>query len=525
MASNTVIFYDMENIMGLFGTKSNTGEYLNDIYRKVLNFNGVTGVSTQRAYADWGMPMYHNLRGSILKIGIEPIHIFNTNSNDKIKNASDVCLIIDAVDFAINHPEVQNFVIASGDGIFAFLSKKLHQYGKKVIGCGFDSITNEIFRESCDHFISLEKQGEVLHVSSSDSNTLVNPPTLPIKGKKLNVRAIKRVNTRPHIDAKTSNAMALPKLKYTDALLEANISTPTDPEDVSGIMHTVRQLIEIFFEDDIRDENGIDISLITTYIKHVIPYFNVRKLGFKGMQDFFRFLLTGSKYCLHILFGTTVHVTLRTSIQELDTEPIKDMDNILFVTSDNERYNSIFNIPTDTPFIHIQQSTQSTNAPTKSYSKPNKFQQKTNNNNNKLKTKPLDKAFSIPSKDTQAPSIPTENIKHESTITDTKDSASIRKIAKDYFHKLESTDTLTASEIELLQTLSYSQTTFGVRAPILRKVDLRRNIEDQRFINDKVRYWKDTFEYHGKKYLIFKEWANIHRDRLIKWCENQSQRI
>ena len=165
MICNTAIFYDIENLNGIFTVKNNTVLQLDEIYRRILEVEGVSGVSVQKAYTDWAVQINRNLRQNVLQIGIEPVQIFNTNQNDKIKNAADVSLIIDAVELIAKKPEIENYVIVSGDGIFAFLAKKLHEHGKRVIGCGFDRNTNIIFRNACDYFINLEKTDQALIVT------------------------------------------------------------------------------------------------------------------------------------------------------------------------------------------------------------------------------------------------------------------------------------------------------------------------------------------------------------------------
>jgi len=246
MASNTLIFYDIENLLGVFNEKTNTGLHLDEIYRQVLETEGVTGVSIQRAYADWAMPMHRNLKNLILQIGIEPIQIFNTNQNDRVKNAADVCLIIDAVDLAARNPNIENFVIASGDGIFAFLSKKLHEHGKRVIGCSFEKIANAIFMNSCDKFIGLEKD-------------------------KKNVIAKTITKKAPKVPKKQTTK--LPKTKYTETLLNTNIEALTDLGDTASVMHIVRQLVEALFTEDTKDLPGLEISVFVNYINHYIAGF------------------------------------------------------------------------------------------------------------------------------------------------------------------------------------------------------------------------------------------------------------
>ena len=111
MLCDTAVFYDIENLLGLFQVKSSKTIHLDEIFRRIKEIGGVNGVSIQRAYADWSLPINRNLRNHILQIGIEPIQIFNTNQNDKVKNAADVSLIIDAVDLIHKRPDIKNYVI------------------------------------------------------------------------------------------------------------------------------------------------------------------------------------------------------------------------------------------------------------------------------------------------------------------------------------------------------------------------------------------------------------------------------
>jgi hypothetical protein len=89
-------------------------------------------------------------------MGIDPIQIFGFSRHQK-KNAADIQLAVDAVDLAYVRPGIEVFVIVSGDGGFSCLAKKLHEYGKYVIGCAYQSSTNQIFESVCDAFIGLDE--------------------------------------------------------------------------------------------------------------------------------------------------------------------------------------------------------------------------------------------------------------------------------------------------------------------------------------------------------------------------------
>ena len=478
MASNTAIFYDIENLMGIFNGKTNTGLHLDEIYRRVLALDGVTGVSIQRAYADWAVPMYRNLRNSVLQVGIEPIQIFNTNQNDRVKNASDISLIIDAVDLAARRPEIENFVIASGDGIFAFLSKKLHEHGKRVIGCGFDKVVNMIFRNSCDYFIALEKADKSIIVTATNRNT--QPEIVKPEAAKAEVLE------KPEKKVLRKKSLPLPKTKYTETLLASDIVPPQDIGDVSSVMGMVRQMVDALFVEGTKGLPGLEISIFANYINHYLPSFKVRSLGFKGIGEFMRFMLTGSQYCTYSVADNVVLMAPRTTAEAANGKIVDDVNGLLIVTSEGERYNSVFNVTPGMQFVYTVQKQDT--------AKPKKSRKSAQSNKNKNAELPQ----------------PVEPVQTEE--------GTIRKVIKGQFEELSAANTLPANEVNQLTKREYCLTTFGVRAPVLREIDSLKDLREQRTLNGKVKYWKEAFEFDGKKYLIYKEWANLHKKRFMTWC-------
>lgn len=479
MASNTAIFYDIENLVGLFAKRANTGLHLNEIYRRVLECEGVTGVSIQRAYADWGIPANRDFCNSVLEVGIEPIQIFNTNQNDRVKNAADVCLIIDVIDLAARRSDIDTFVIASGDGIFAFLSKKLHEHGKRVIGCSFGAIANSIFRNSCDAFIAIEKAGKDIiataHTRSLSQSVQAENTTPAVAASTIPATA---TTAKP---ASKKQALVLPKSKYTEAVLAAEIDPETDMRDSSGIMHTLRKMVEAIFVEETQALPGLEISIFTNYITHFMPGFKVRHLKFKGIGELMRFILTGSPYCTYTVADNAVLMGTREAAASVQGKIIEDVSGLIVTTIAGERYNSIFNVPDDTPFLYTVQK------------QPKNAKQTKAEEVQVVEPPPL-----------AAP----ENVEH----------GKLRKWIRSKFEALQAANSLPASQTALLTTREYSVQTFGVRAPILRAVDPQNIARETRIINGKVKYWKEPFEFNGEFFIVYKEWANLHKDRFAQWC-------
>ena len=451
MVCNTAIFYDIENLVGPMSAKTNSNLHLDEIYKKVLELESVSGVSIQRAYADWASPAIRNLRSSVLEIGIEPIQIFTTNHYDKVKNAADVSLIIDAVDLIAKRPDIENFVIASGDGIFAFLSRKLHEHGKRVIGCSFDSITSSVFRNSCDFFINLEKTGEV--------------PVKTVQPSAL------------HEKSKTTIPRRFPKTRYSEALEKSGLEIVKDPSDTINCLHAARQLVDALFVDSTKDMPPLEVSVFTNYLSYYIPKFKVRRHGFKRINEFMRLLTTRSPYCVSTEVENVLLLSPRDAAKGTVLEDIK---GLVITGSDGTVYNSIFEVPPDERFtFKILAATKEV---------------KTRNGRYKKRNLPAPPQVDI--------------------------GGSIRKFVKDRFEQLSKDDALSLVEVKRLTTPEYSRSTFSVRVPVLKEIETRLNIDEQRKVNGKVLYWKESFKFNGRTYLVFKEWiVHLHKNKFALWSD------
>lgn len=154
MEFNTAIFYDVENLLKgySFSQELISSLSLKEIMQRIRDTGKIGQVAVQRAYANWSDPRLNIMRGEIIELGIDPIQIFGF-SRGLHKNAADIQLAIDAVDLAHIRPSLQIFVIVSGDGAFASLAKKLHEYGKTIIGCAYKKATNRVFEAVCDAFV------------------------------------------------------------------------------------------------------------------------------------------------------------------------------------------------------------------------------------------------------------------------------------------------------------------------------------------------------------------------------------
>ena len=480
MICNTAIFYDIENLMGLFSGKTNTMLHLDEIKHKVQELDGVNGISVQRAYADWSIVYHRYLRNSVLQLGIEPIQIFNTNQNDKVKNAADVSLIIDAVDLISARPEIENFVIASGDGIFAFLAKKLHEHGKRVIGCGYTKISNVIFQNACDFYVFLEKADTSAAGKSPHERRKVTPSETVI---------VEPVPPPPPPPPKVSKLPGrFPKSKYSEALVQANLTKLNEGSNSAACFHHVRHLLDALFVESTGDMPGLEVSVFVTYLGFYLPRFKVTQHGFKRVGEFMRFMTTGSPYCIYSVADNVLLIAPRTRAKG---NIMEDIESLSITTTKGDKYSSVFSVPDGEPFVF-------TIAPPE-------------------KAKPMDRRSRKPVP--AASAVPEEpTVTEDATERGVEVEGSIRKWIKTRFESLSEADALPIAEVRRLTTTEHSQATFGIRTPIFREIETRANINEQRSANGKIKYWKESFRFNGRTYIIYKEWvASLHKDRFVAW--------
>jgi len=555
MLCNTAIFYDIENLLGVFAGKANTALNLDEIYRRVLETEGVHGVSIQRAYADWATPHNRALQESVLQVGIDPIQIFNTNQNDRLKNAADVNLIIDAVELLAKRPEIENYVIASGDGIFAFLSKKLHQYGKRVIGCGFDRNSNVNFRYSCDYYISLEKADKALVATTSARTKVRKPEAVP---PVVEPAPIKKVPNK------------FPKTKYSEMLTQADIQIWKDTHDLAGGLHTIRKIIEALFEEAGENLPDLEISIFKTYVDHYIPGFRVNRYDFSRFGEFMRFVLTGSPFCLYTIDESVCKITRRGTVSSKGVI-FEDVKGLVVTSEDGNRYGSIFSVPEDMAFIYSilsepaaavkSMKTKSAEPPKNGRRKKAEPKAQVPQGDAVAEPGPSDPALSEsappvaepaisepgpsvtePDQSETAspvvadslplvalPAIETVKVKSATDIPAPEpdevpmDVGSLRRWIKSRFQALSEANAISPRLAVLLETPEYSKNNFGIKTPILKEIETRSNLLEQRSLNGKVRYWKETFMFNGKHYLIYKDWTGVHKERFIAWNKNVSK--
>ncbi|QHQ36355.1 NYN domain-containing protein [Algicella marina] len=110
--------------------------------------------SVRRTYGDFTEDRMRRWSEQQAQLGLVPHH---QPANTVGKNASDIALVIDAMDL-LHTGRFDAFVLVSSDSDFTRLAQRIREQGKDVFGFG-EKKTPEAFRMACKRFIYVENLG------------------------------------------------------------------------------------------------------------------------------------------------------------------------------------------------------------------------------------------------------------------------------------------------------------------------------------------------------------------------------
>jgi len=110
--------------------------------------------SVRRCYGDFSSQQMSGWNRVQAEFGLVPHH---QPANTVGKNASDIALVIDAMDL-MHSGRFDGFVLVSSDSDFTRLASRIREQGLDVYGIGARK-TPEAFRKACKRFIYLENLG------------------------------------------------------------------------------------------------------------------------------------------------------------------------------------------------------------------------------------------------------------------------------------------------------------------------------------------------------------------------------
>jgi hypothetical protein len=141
--------------------------------------------SVRRIYGDFSSSRLQSWTKILQKHAIDPYQQFAYTTG---KNASDIALVIDAMDL-LHSGRFDGFCLVSSDSDFTRLASRLREEGADVYGFGTQK-TPESFRQACRRFIYTENllpEAEALSVEDGRASQGRQPPSaaVPILTKTL----------------------------------------------------------------------------------------------------------------------------------------------------------------------------------------------------------------------------------------------------------------------------------------------------------------------------------------------------
>lgn len=291
---NVAILYDIENLVKGYSMPRNILKKmsLREILETIQKSDLINTIAIQQAYANWSDGRLRLLRTELNELGIEPIQIFGF-SHEPIKNAADIQLVIDAIDLAYLRSKIDIFVIVSGDGGFAALAKKLHEYGKTVIGCAYENSTSKTFRSVCDDFIWIpDPEENPVETSPPPDRTEVKTKPTPKKNNGLDTRTTRVVSD----------------IEPEEASLNDNIE---------AVIAKSKEILNWYANDQGSRgklaSKGIYSSAFKEATKRILPNLNPLEIGFVKFIEYMQYVCNNTELCVARIPPSDIVLTLRDS--------------------------------------------------------------------------------------------------------------------------------------------------------------------------------------------------------------------
>ncbi|MDQ0092551.1 NYN domain-containing protein [Paeniglutamicibacter psychrophenolicus] len=278
---NVAVFIDMENLVG-GKTVGSTGLRLGELMSGIESIVRKTGVGSRtalaRAYAHWGSPVMAGFQREILELGIEPVQIFSFDK--QVKNAADIELCVDVLSVAHESPWIDVFVIATGDGGFIPLVRRLHALNKFVIVVSTNDpesgIVNSLLKSVADEYHQISMS--TVHVPVSEQS-LKAPASSAAP-------AVKTVPKIPNVPKASAAAAKKTSIKQPKLTVVRTRQFP-DQSKFSAITEFRRAIYKIIEQcPELVLDNKVNAAELGNRLRSEYPQLGYKACGSKTLTEF-----------------------------------------------------------------------------------------------------------------------------------------------------------------------------------------------------------------------------------------------
>ncbi|MDR1422566.1 MAG: NYN domain-containing protein [Coriobacteriales bacterium] len=333
---NTAVFNDFENVIKGYDDDAIAAIDLNRLMEEIKSCTEVEGIAINNAYANFGNYKLNKFKRPLFEASISTVNVYAPTT---YKNLADNRLTVDVMDALYQHPELETYVLVTGDGGYIPMVQRLHESGKTVICCGYEANTSWALKKICDLFLpiadrenkvsvaepepvvvadvtppSVAEPEPVVVANATTPATVTAPPEAPISGKDA-------VDDEVHAyHASPGDAMPDARVKGLTNKGRRFLEGSREPHQGASWQKTVKCMVAAIGEVDIRagrvavveqvhealiwlaaeDEcretlaEGYSLPVIHLILKGVIKGFDIRELGYKKFTAFLGDVVAGT---------------------------------------------------------------------------------------------------------------------------------------------------------------------------------------------------------------------------------------
>ncbi len=160
---DVALFIDWENIKSSLQSRGRERPNLSALRDIAESFGRMV---VARAYADWQEGWHADDPPALYAAGIDPVYVptrkfapvEGSPEGVRRKNSVDIKLTADCLEVCHQFPNINTFVLVSGDGDFVHLVNILRPYGKHVVAIGVSWSTNARLSQLVDEFLYYDRE-------------------------------------------------------------------------------------------------------------------------------------------------------------------------------------------------------------------------------------------------------------------------------------------------------------------------------------------------------------------------------